>query len=118
MGQKQPAVPVDAGEFSAFIEQSGIFGRTRRLMEGYLASWYRDAPEQFIEEMRAGLDEVLEQYHFYDTFVSITKNFNFEPPMDTVSCTIRIKDAEDVVCASYTAVFDCKLEVLDDYLEG
>lgn len=111
-------IPVDSEQFSGFIEQSKIFEITERLMREYLLNWYNDDAETFPEDMRADLSVVLKQYRFRNEFVSITKNFNFAPPMDTVSCTIHISDEDDDYCARYTAVFDDQLNVIDDYMKG
>ena len=47
-------------------------------MTRYLANWYNDDVETFVENMWADLSTVLEHYHFQNEFVSITKNFNFD----------------------------------------
>jgi len=111
-------IPVDPEQFSDFIAKSKIFDQTRELMKKCLTNWYNDDADTFMESMRADLATVLEQYHFYNEFVSITKNFNFDPSIDTVSCTIRISDNEDDCCARYRAVFDNQLNVIDDMMEG
>lgn len=87
-------------------------------MREYLTNWYSDNTETFTEDMRADLTTVLERYHFYNEFVSIDENFNFAPPLDTVTCTIRITDEEDDCCARYRAVFDYQLNVIDDSMEA
>lgn len=112
------SVPVGPEQFSEFIDQAKIFDRTRELMREYLANWYYDDAEAFAENMRADLSIVLEQYHFHNEFVSITKNFNFDPPADTISCTIRITDEENDCCARYSAIFDFQLNAIDDYMGG
>lgn len=61
--------------------KSKIFDTARQLMTGYLTNWYNDDAETFVEEMRADLSTVLEHYRFRNEFVSITKNFNFDPPI-------------------------------------
>ncbi|MCI9670187.1 MAG: hypothetical protein HFF49_01375 [Lawsonibacter sp.] len=118
MENQQFSIPVDSGQFSAFIERSKIFDRTREIMRGYLTNWYSDNAETFTEDMRADLTTVLEQYHFYNAFVSIDKNFNFDPPLDTVTCTIRIADEEDDYCSQYSAIYDFHLNAIDDYMRG
>lgn len=112
------AIPVDSTQFSKFIEHSKIFDKTRQFLKDYLTDWYQSDAEAFVENMRANLSTILGQYHFRDEFVSITKNFNFEPPMDTVCCTIHISDQEDVCCMRYTAIFDDQLNVIDDYIKA
>ena len=82
----------------------------------YLTNWYHDDVEAFVEKMRADLPAVLEHYHFRNEFVSITKNFNFDPPMDTVDCTICINDEEGDYCSRYNAIFDFRLNTIDDYI--
>ncbi len=84
-------------------------------MIGYLTNWYND-DETFVENMRADLSTVLEHYQFRNEFVSITKNFNFYPPMDTVSCAICITDEEGDCCSRYNAIFDFQLNAIDDYM--
>jgi len=111
-------LPVDSAQFSCFIDTSQIFAETRKNMKGYLTNWYNDTPDLFVEDMRADLPFVLARYHFYDEFVSITKNYNFDPPMDTVSCTIRITDEEDVCCTRYIAFYDAQLNCIDDKMSG
>lgn len=111
-------IPVDPEQFSEFIDKSKIFDTTRQLMTEYLTNWYQDDAEIFVENMQADLSAVLEHYHFYHEFVSITKNFNFDPPMDTVSCTIRITDEEDDCCTRYRTVFDDQLKIIDDTIEA
>lgn len=111
-------IPVDPEQFSKFIDKSKIFDTTRQLMTRYLTNWYNDDAKTFAENMRGDLSAVLEHYHFQNEFVSITKNFNFDPPMDTVSCSIHISDEDDDCCARYTAVFDDHLKLIDDYMKG
>ena len=111
-------IPVDPEQFSEFIDKSKIFDITRQLMTGYLTNWYNDDAETFVENMRVDLSTVLEHYQFRNEFVSITKNFNFDPPMDTVSCTIHISDEDGDCCVRYTAIFDAKLNLIDDYMKG
>lgn len=111
-------IPVDPEQFSDFITKSKIFDQTREFMKGYLTNWFNYDADTFMESMRADLATVLEQFHFYNELVSITKNFNFDPPIDTVSCTIRISDNEDDCCARYRVVFDNQLNVIDDMMEG
>ncbi len=111
-------IPVDPEQLSKFIDKSKIFDTTRQLMIGYLTNWYNDDAETFVENMWADLSTVLEHYQFRNKFVSITKNFNFDPPMDTVSCTICITDEEGDSCARYNAIFDFQLNAIDDYMRG
>lgn len=115
---KQTGIPIDSEEFSRFIDSSEIFDRTTDLMKRYLTSWHNNDAESFREEMRADLTTVLERYQFYHEFVSITKNFNFDPPIDTVSCIIRITDAEGDCCTRYRAIFDTRLNVIDDTMKA
>lgn len=111
-------IPIGPEQFSGFVEKYKIFDMTRQIMKRYLTNWYHDDAEAFAENMRADLPAVLERYHFYNEFVSITNNYNFDPPMETVSCTIRITDEEDGCCSRYTAVFDSQLNAADDYMKG
>ena len=112
------AIPVDPEQFSEFIDKSKIFDTTRQLMTGYLTNWNNDDAETFVEEMRADLSTVLEHYRFRNEFVSITKNFNFDPPIDTVSCTICITDEDGDCCSRYNAIFDFQLNAIVDYMRG
>lgn len=84
-------------------------------MLGYLTNWYND-DETFVENMRADLSTVLEHYQLRNEFVSITKNFNFDPPMDNVSCAICITNEEGDCCSRYNAIFDFQLNAIDDYM--
>ena len=108
--------PVDEGLFNDFIMQSNIFELTQKMMDQYLENWYKEEPEEFVETMRADFDTVIRPYHFFHEMVSLNKNFNFDPPMDTISCMIRISDAEDLSCTNDRAVFDDNLQAIDDYL--
>lgn len=108
--------PIDKDEFSDFIIQSKIFERTRNMMRDYLESWYKENSKDFIESMSGDLDTVINTYHFFNEIVSFNKNFNFEPPMDTIYCIIQIYDKDNLPCTNYKAVFDCNLEAIDDYL--
>ena len=109
-------LPIDNELFNNFIIQSNIFELTQKMMYQCLENWYKDETKQFIESMGTDFDTVIQTYHFSNTMVSFNKNFNFEPPMDTISCVIRISDEEDMYCTRYKAVFDYNLEAIDDYL--
>ncbi len=108
--------PINKGLFSNFIIQSNIFELTRKMMHQYLENWYKEEPKQFFESMGADFDTVIQKYHFFNEMVSFNKNFNFEPPLDTISCIIQINDAEDIICTNYKAIFDYNLKAIDDYL--
>lgn len=108
--------PIDRIAFSKFIRHSNIFELTRVAMAQCLESWYNDEREQFLDDMRADFDTVMEKYHFYDRMVSFSKNFEFEPPLDTITCIIAINDDEDSHCASYRAIFDYDMNIIDDVL--
>lgn len=118
MLKTQTGIPIDSYGFSRSIDSSEIFDRTTALMDTYLARWYNNDAESIVEDMRADLTTVLERYQFYHEFVSITKNFNFDPPIDTVSCIIRITDAEGDCYTRYRAIFDAQLNVIDDTLKA
>lgn len=111
-------LPVDKDLFSEFIEKSDIFGLTQKYMYEYLKNWYSDDKTRFIENMRADLDTVLSKYHFYEEKVSFDKNFNFEPPADTITCIICITHEDDDICIDYRykAIFDYGLNIIDDYM--
>ena len=66
--------------------------------------------------LRADFDTVMEKYHFHDRMVSFNKNFEFEPPLDTITYIIAINDDEDSHCASYRAIFDYDMNIIDDVL--
>lgn len=117
MKTKQIEIPVDSEQFSNFIDNSKIFDKTREFMKEYLTNWYNDDEEEFKENMHADLTTVLDRYRFHNEFVSITKNFNFSPPMDTVSCAIYITDEDDSYCARYRTIFDDQLNEIDDTIE-
>lgn len=106
--------PMDKNAFSSFIEESNLFRMTKEYLWVNLESWYREEPEQFIENLWADFDTVMKTYRFESTMVSFNKNFNFEPPLDTISCKITIYDSEGDYCTTYKAVFDYDLNVLDD----
>lgn len=109
-------LPVNKEAFQDFIIQSDLFGLTRGLLNECLKNWYHNNPREFIQDMGANLDTVINKYHFCDEEVSITKNFNFKPALDCITCTIRITDEADDCCMSYKAVFDYELNVIDDIL--
>lgn len=100
--------------FSDLIDQNGIVEKTLASMKRCLMSWYTEDTETFLEDMRANLATVLDCYHFRVEFVSLTKNFNFAPPVDEISCTINITDADNDCCARYRAVFDEQFNIIDD----
>ena len=107
-------LPVNSEAFQNFIIQSDLFELTRKSMYRCLENWYNDEPERFIQEMRATFDTMVKTYHFYNETVSITKNYNFEPVLDCITCTIRITDEEDDWCMRYKAIFDYELTIIDD----
>ena len=108
-------LPINKDAFNDFIEQTNIFELTKQLMYTYLENWYIDNPDNFVEDMGADFATVLKTYHFYNETVSFNKNFNFEPPLDSIDCSIRITDAEDDCCTRYTTIFDYNLSAIDDY---
>lgn len=109
-------VPVDSFAFQNFIEKSNLFEKTHTSMMNCLTYWYQDEPKNFINDMRADLRTVLDTYHFYNAGVSISKNYSYTPPLDYISCYIRITDDEDDYCAEYTTFFDYGLNIFDDKL--
>ncbi len=108
--------PIDRIAFDKFIRRSNIFELTRVAMAQCLKNWYNDEREQFLDDMRADFDTVMEKYHFYDSMVSFNKSFEFDPPLDTITCIITINDDEDDYCASYRAIFDYDMNIIDDVL--
>ena len=66
--------------------------------------------------LRADFDTVMEKYHFYDSMVSFNKNFEFNLPLDTITCIITINDDEDDYCMCYRAIFDYDMNIIDDVL--
>ena len=66
--------------------------------------------------MRADLKTVMETYHFYNRMVSFNKNFEFDPPLDTITCMITINDDEDDYRMSYRAIFDYDMNIIDDVI--
>lgn len=107
---------MDEYAFSKFIEDSNIFQSTRDAMECRLKNWYDDEREQFVHDMRADLKTVMETYHFYNRMVSFNKNFEFDPPLDTITCIITINDDEDDYRMSYRAIFDYDMNIIDDVI--
>lgn len=59
----------------------------------------------------------MKTYRFENTMVSFNKNFNFEPPLDTISGKLTIYDSEGSYCMRYRAVFDYDLNIIDDILD-
>ncbi len=109
-------LPMDKHAFSEFIENSDIFRLTRDAMKQCLTNWYDDERDQFVDNLRADFDTVMRTYRFYDTMVSFNKNFNFDPPLDTITCIITINDEENDYCLSYRAIFDYDLNIIDDVI--
>ena len=103
-------------EFDRIIEENDIFGMTRSFMKECLKNWFEDNPEAFTEDMGADFDTVMTSYRFYDEKVSFDKNFNFDPPLNTVTCIIEIRDQNDDICMHYRGIYDCKLNMIDDYI--
>ena len=103
-------------EFDRIIEKNDIFGMTRSFMKECLKNWFEDNPEAFTEDMGADFDTVMTSYRFYDEKVSFDKNFNFDPPLNTVTCIIEIRDQNDDICLHYRGIYDCKLNMIDDYI--
>ena len=108
--------PVDKEAFSVFIEENKIFELAREYLRKYLESWYEDDPEYFVEDIGADFETVMQTYRFENAMVSLNKNFNFEPAMDTISCKITIYDAEDDYFTTYKVIFDYELDVIDDMM--
>lgn len=111
---KKIIFPMDKDTFSKFIEESNIFVLTRESLYECLENWYKDEPEQFIEELGADINTVMKTYRFENTMVSFNKNFKFEPPLDTISGKITICDENGDYCMTYQAIFDYDLNIIDD----
>lgn len=107
-------VPMHSAAFERFIQESQLFARTQLALLQCLKSWYADDPEQFTEDLRADLDTVLHSYRFENVMVSLNKNYNFDPPLDTISGKITIYDEEGSYCMNYQAIFDYDLQLIDD----
>ena len=48
--------------------------------------------------------------------VSFNKNFEFDIPLDTITCIITINDDEDDYRMSYRAIFDYDMNIIDDVI--
>ena len=107
-------LPIDKDVFNTFINDSNIFNLTKKAMYQCLDNWHNDDPTHFIEDMRADYNTVLKTYHFHNEKVTFDKNFNFEPPLDSITCFIRITDEEDDCLMNYRAIFDYELNIIDD----
>ena len=66
--------------------------------------------------MKADLNTVMNKYSFSNDMVSISKDFQYDIPLDIVSCKIRIYDSDGDYCMNYHAVFDYDLNIIDDFL--
>ncbi len=106
--------PVDPDTFSDFIAHSNLFTNTKKSLILYLENWFADNPTEFIENMSAELDTVLNQYHFHKQRISLDKNYNYDPPLDTITCVIRVTDEVDDIVVSYRTVFDRNIKIIDD----
>lgn len=102
-------------ELDRIIEENDIFKMTRGFMTECLKNWFEEDPEAFIEDMEADFETVMSSYHFYDEKVSFDKNFNFDPPINTVTCIIEIRDQNDERRMSYRGIYDCDMNMIDDY---
>lgn len=109
-------IPIDKAAFQQFIEETCIFEKTRERMFVCLRQWYKDDSQQFMLEMQADLEVVLNTYHFQNAGVSISKSYNYVQPLDYISCTVSIIDNYESICAKYTAYFDYDLNCFDDKL--
>ncbi|MBE6072621.1 MAG: hypothetical protein E7208_11820 [Clostridium butyricum] len=107
-------VPINKKDYEVFISESKIFKKTYDLMVKCLRSWYDDDKEKFINDMWTDFDTVMNTYRFENEGVSISKSYSYDPPLDYISCWIRIYDAEDTYCIEYTAFFDYELNCIDD----
>lgn len=108
--------PIDRIAFGKFVRNSNIFELTRTAMVQCLKNWYNDDRDRFLDDMRADFHTVMGKYHFYDKMVSFNKNFEFDLPLDTITCIITINDDEDDYCISYRAIFDYDLHFIDDVI--
>lgn len=100
--------------FQSFIDENKLFEKTFELMLSYLKTWQEDNAKQFIEELWVDFDTVVKTYHFEHHKISISKNYLYDPPLDYISCHIRIYNVEDIYCGEYMAYFDCNLDCFDD----
>ena len=107
-------LPINEKAFDKFIEESNIFVLAQSLLRQYFKNWYEDDPEQFMDCLRADFNTVMETYRFENAMVSFNKNFNFDPPLDTISAKITIYDSEGDYCFNYQAIFDHDLNAIDD----
>ncbi len=107
-------VPINSDDFTRFIEESNIFEFTQTAMNECLKNWYTEDPKQFVEDMRANLNSVMNQYHFINSQVSFIKDFAYEPALDEIMCIIEINDSDDDYCMSYRAYFDYAMNIIDD----
>lgn len=108
--------PADREAFSVLIEENNLFQLARKYLRGYLETYYEEYSEWFVEDFGADFETMMQTYRFQNTIVSLNKNFNFEPPMDTISCQIDISDIEDSYLTTYKIVFDYEMNVIDDML--
>ena len=68
--------PIDRIAFSKFIRHSNIFELTRVAMAQCLESWYNDEREQFLDDMRADFDAVMENTTFMTGWYHSTKTLS------------------------------------------
>ena len=107
-------VPINKNDYEEFVSESKIFKKTSDLMIKCLSNWYKEDKESFIKDMWNDLDTVINTYKFEEDGVSISKSYSYEPPLDYISCWIRIYDSEGSYCIEYTAFFDYDLNCIDD----
>ncbi len=108
--------PIDGKWFEIYIQENAIFEKAQECLRSYLADWYADSPDSFIDDMRAPFEKVIKSYIFQNKVVAINKNFFYEPPQDYLSVCISILDEECSYVCQYSVFFDFSLDVIDDKL--
>lgn len=108
--------PINSKYFEQYIQNNNLFEKAQKCLREYLADWYEDSPDIFLDNMRAPLEKVIKKYVFQNKVVAINKNFFYEPPQDYLSVCISILDEECSYVGQYFVFFDFSFKIIDDKL--
>lgn len=109
-------IPINSKDVEDFIKDNKLFQRTQEMMIECLKNTWADSETDFMDELRADLQTVLEKYEFIHHTVSFRKNYDDELPVDYIVVWIRIHDDEDGYVCEYMASYDRNLECIEGKL--
>lgn len=107
-------LPIETKKVQSFIDDNAIFTKTRENLMQVLQEWWNDSPIKFQEDLWADLDTVTKRYQLVNEGISFSRSYSYEPPMDFITCYVRIFDANDNYCTEFTAYFDYSLDIFDN----